>query len=132
MGIGWIFGNDLVISKKIWFLPTTSEKAIYIYFFNKNLILNASLIFTPLTPAISYSEAAVLYWRFISFSLHNIRFNIFDLLTFFSRFYLLTGKMPLKSWLPLLVQCRFFKPINCVLWPSFSDGYAIFKIFIFL
>jgi len=73
-----------------------------------------------------------LYWRVISFPLHNIRLDFFDLLTFYSRFYLLTERMPLKSWLPLLVECRIFNRINCDLCPYFSDGYAILEILIFL
>ena len=109
-------------------------KGCIFFFFNTNSIINASLIFTPLTPTNCYSlsEAAFLYWRVISFPLHNIRFNIFDLLAFYSRFYLLTGRMPLKSRLPLLVQCWFFVPINCNLGSYFSHGYAIFKNLIFI
>ena len=39
--------------------------------------------------------------------------------------------MPLKSWLPLLVQCRFLSQ-STVSYTLFLDGYAIFKTFIFV
>ena len=103
------------------------RKGYIFFFFNTNLILYVSLIFTPLTRTNSYSQAAFLYWKVISFSLHNIRLDIFDLLTFYSRFYLLTERMPLKSWLPSLVECRFFKPINCALWPYYLPKFSAFS-----
>jgi len=43
-----------------------------------------------------------------------------------------TRRMPLKSWLPLLVQCQFFNPTNCDLGPYFSGGFATFNILTFL
>jgi len=39
--------------------------------------------------------------------------------------------MPLNFGLPLLVQCRFFNPINCDLGPYFSHGYLFFAFLLF-
>jgi len=72
-----------------------------------------------------------LYWWVISRPEHNIWFNFCDLLTFYLWFYLLTGRMPLKSRLPLVVQCWFFVPINCNLGSYFPDGYVFLAFLLF-
>jgi len=125
--------NDLEISQQKSGHYLKPLKRLHIFFFVTTLILHTSLIFTPVTPTTSYSEAAS-YTGGLFPLLCKVSGLIFvSCLHFTQDFTSLRVGSPLKSCLPLLVQCRFFIAINYSdLGLYFSHGYAFFSILTFL
>jgi len=96
--------------------------------FNPILLLYASLIpaFIPPNPLQLPLRGLSLYLWIIFSHLHNFQ-SFFDL-TLFPRFLSLTGMMPIKSRLSLLVKLQIFISINCDLSSNFLLVYPTSRI----